>query len=49
MTCRSSLDFRHASKSSSGKSVSATTKEIEEHYDRGNDFFASFLGPMMAS
>ena len=33
--------------SSSHKDVKATTKEIAEHYDRGNDFFASFLGPMM--
>lgn len=35
------------SKSSSFKDIKATTKEIAEHYDRGNDFFASFLGPMM--
>jgi len=33
--------------SSSIKTISATTKEIEEHYDRGNDFFAAFLGPKM--
>jgi len=33
--------------SSSIKSIAATTKEIEEHYDRGNDFFAAFLGPKM--
>jgi len=35
------------SKSSSYKDVGSTTKEIEEHYDRGNDFFAAFLGPRM--
>jgi len=33
--------------SSSHKSVKATTKEIAEHYDRGNDFFAGFMGPSM--
>ena len=33
--------------SSSVKTIDATTKEIEEHYDRGNDFFAAFLGPAM--
>jgi len=33
--------------SSSFKTISATTKEIEEHYDRGNDFFSAFLGPAM--
>jgi len=32
---------------SSFKDVASTTKEIEEHYDRGNDWFASFLGPKM--
>jgi len=32
------------SKSSSYKSVQATTKEIAEHYDRGNGFFNAFLG-----
>lgn len=29
------------------KNLVATKKEIAEHYDRGNDFFASFLGPRM--
>ena len=33
--------------SSSFKTIKATTKEIAEHYDRGNDFFAAFLGPSM--
>eukprot|EP00316_Scyphosphaera_apsteinii_P015578 CAMPEP_0119298766 /NCGR_PEP_ID=MMETSP1333-20130426/920_1 /TAXON_ID=418940 /ORGANISM="Scyphosphaera apsteinii, Strain RCC1455" /LENGTH=394 /DNA_ID=CAMNT_0007299959 /DNA_START=110 /DNA_END=1291 /DNA_ORIENTATION=- len=33
--------------SSSFKNVKATTKEIADHYDRGDDFFAAFLGPMM--
>eukprot|EP01062_Namystynia_karyoxenos_P058651 TRINITY_DN50165_c0_g1_i1.p1 TRINITY_DN50165_c0_g1~~TRINITY_DN50165_c0_g1_i1.p1 ORF type:complete len:505 (+),score=219.02 TRINITY_DN50165_c0_g1_i1:102-1517(+) len=33
--------------SSSFKNVKATKKEIAEHYDRGNDFFAAFLGPSM--
>lgn len=33
--------------SSSFKSISATTHEIADHYDRGNDFFNAFLGPMM--
>ena len=37
------------STSSSFKTITATTKEIEEHYDRGNDFFAAFLGPAMVS
>ena len=32
------------STSSSHKNVKATKKEIAEHYDRGNDFFAAFLG-----
>lgn len=41
------IDQLFPSKSSSYKSVSATTKEIAEHYDRGNDFFKAFLGPMM--
>jgi len=35
------------STSSSIKTIDATTKEIEEHYDRGNDFFNAFLGPRM--
>lgn len=33
--------------SSSGKTVDETTKEISEHYDKGNDIFASFLGKSM--
>jgi sphingolipid C9-methyltransferase len=33
--------------SSSFKDKAATKKEIAEHYDRGNDFFAAFLGPSM--
>merc|ERR1719181_752314 len=33
--------------SSSFKSISATAHEIADHYDRGNDFFNAFLGPMM--
>mmetsp|Transcript_138248 Transcript_138248/g.385652 ORF Transcript_138248/g.385652 Transcript_138248/m.385652 type:complete len:469 (-) Transcript_138248:170-1576(-) len=32
---------------SSMKHLAATKKEIAEHYDRGNDWFASFLGPRM--
>lgn len=32
---------------SSMKSLSATKKEIAEHYDRGNDWFEAFLGPRM--
>jgi cyclopropane fatty-acyl-phospholipid synthase-like methyltransferase len=32
---------------SSTKNMAATKKEIAEHYDRGNDFFASFLGDRM--
>eukprot|EP00413_Alexandrium_margalefii_P049074 CAMPEP_0204609142 /NCGR_PEP_ID=MMETSP0661-20131031/60734_1 /ASSEMBLY_ACC=CAM_ASM_000606 /TAXON_ID=109239 /ORGANISM="Alexandrium margalefi, Strain AMGDE01CS-322" /LENGTH=458 /DNA_ID=CAMNT_0051620769 /DNA_START=72 /DNA_END=1448 /DNA_ORIENTATION=+ len=32
---------------SSMKHLSATKKEIAEHYDRGNDWFESFLGPRM--
>mmetsp|Transcript_59101 Transcript_59101/g.109204 ORF Transcript_59101/g.109204 Transcript_59101/m.109204 type:complete len:467 (+) Transcript_59101:123-1523(+) len=35
------------SENSSLKDLDATRKEIEEHYDRGNDWFASFLGPKM--
>jgi len=41
------IDQLFPSSSSSYKSVGATTKEIEEHYDRGNDFFNAFLGPSM--
>merc|ERR550532_2787917 len=32
---------------SSQKHLQATKKEIAEHYDRGNDWFESFLGPRM--
>jgi len=32
---------------SSLKHLAATKKEIAEHYDRGNDWFESFLGPRM--
>lgn len=32
---------------SSMKHLKATKKEIAEHYDRGNDWFESFLGPRM--
>lgn len=32
---------------SSLKDVKSTTKEIAEHYDRGNDFFNAFMGPSM--
>jgi cyclopropane fatty-acyl-phospholipid synthase-like methyltransferase len=32
---------------STGKDLKATKKEIAEHYDRGNDWFGSFLGPRM--
>eukprot|EP00927_Polykrikos_kofoidii_P066533 TRINITY_DN6210_c0_g3_i2.p1 TRINITY_DN6210_c0_g3~~TRINITY_DN6210_c0_g3_i2.p1 ORF type:complete len:465 (-),score=82.75 TRINITY_DN6210_c0_g3_i2:159-1553(-) len=32
---------------SSTKDMVATKKEIAEHYDRGNDFFAAFLGKRM--
>lgn len=32
---------------SSMKDIKATKKEIAEHYDRGNDWFESFLGPRM--
>jgi cyclopropane fatty-acyl-phospholipid synthase-like methyltransferase len=35
------------SENSSMKHLQATKKEIAEHYDRGNDFFAAFLGPRM--
>mmetsp|Transcript_59102 Transcript_59102/g.109208 ORF Transcript_59102/g.109208 Transcript_59102/m.109208 type:complete len:466 (-) Transcript_59102:86-1483(-) len=35
------------SENSSLKDLDSTRKEIEEHYDRGNDWFASFLGPKM--
>jgi len=35
------------SENSSMKDLKATKKEIAEHYDRGNDFFESFMGPRM--
>ncbi|KAJ9440840.1 Sphingolipid C9-methyltransferase 2 [Diplonema papillatum] len=35
------------SKSSSFKGKAETKKEIADHYDRGNDFFAAFLGKSM--
>lgn len=33
--------------SSSGKSIDKTTKEIQEHYDKGNDVFSCILGKAM--
>lgn len=33
--------------SSSGKSIEETTKEIDEHYNKGNDVFSCFLGKAM--
>ena len=33
--------------SSSGKSIKETTKEIDEHYNKGNSVFAAMLGPSM--
>lgn len=33
--------------SSSGKSLRATAKEIDEHYNKGNQVFAAMLGPSM--
>uniref|UniRef100_A0A7S0AVD5 sphingolipid C(9)-methyltransferase n=1 Tax=Pyrodinium bahamense TaxID=73915 RepID=A0A7S0AVD5_9DINO len=41
------LQFFPNSENSSMKHMQATKKEIAEHYDRGNDWFASFLGPRM--
>jgi len=35
------------SENSTMKDLKATKKEIAEHYDRGNDWFESFLGPRM--
>eukprot|EP00403_Amphidinium_massartii_P032745 CAMPEP_0178433562 /NCGR_PEP_ID=MMETSP0689_2-20121128/32969_1 /TAXON_ID=160604 /ORGANISM="Amphidinium massartii, Strain CS-259" /LENGTH=465 /DNA_ID=CAMNT_0020055593 /DNA_START=144 /DNA_END=1541 /DNA_ORIENTATION=+ len=35
------------SENSSLKDLKSTKKEIKEHYDRGNDWFFSFLGPRM--
>lgn len=37
----------HGSGNSSMKDVASTTKEIQEHYDRGNAFFNAFMGPSM--
>ena len=37
----------HGSGNSSRKDVESTTKEIKEHYDRGNAFFNAFMGPSM--
>ena len=33
--------------SSSGKSIQETTKEIDEHYNKGNDVFSCMLGKPM--
>ena len=33
--------------SSSGKSIEETTKEIDEHYNKGNDVFSCMLGKPM--
>jgi hypothetical protein len=33
--------------SSSGKSIEETTKEIDEHYNKGNDVFSCILGKAM--
>jgi len=41
------LDQLFPFSSSSFKSIKATAHEIADHYDRGNDFFNAFLGPMM--
>jgi cyclopropane fatty-acyl-phospholipid synthase-like methyltransferase len=37
----------HGQGNSSQKDIESTTKEIAEHYDRGNAFFNAFLGPSM--
>merc|ERR1711871_913652 len=37
----------HGSGNSSQKDVDSTTKEISEHYDRGNNFFHAFMGDSM--
>lgn len=37
----------HGSGNSSQKDVDSTTKEIAEHYDRGNNFFHAFMGDSM--
>tara|TARA_B100000795_G_scaffold114316_1_gene84797 strand:- start:290 stop:1129 length:840 start_codon:yes stop_codon:yes gene_type:complete len=41
------IDQLFPSKSTSYKSVKAVSKEIAEHYDRGNGFFNAFLGETM--
>lgn len=43
MTCGSGLGYG----SSSGKSIEETTKEIDEHYNKGNDVFSCILGKSM--
>lgn len=43
MTCGSGLGYG----SSSGKSIEETTKEIDEHYNKGNDVFSCMLGKAM--
>jgi hypothetical protein len=40
-------DMISGSSNSSLKDKATTKKEIEEHYNRGNDFFNAFLGPRM--
>jgi cyclopropane fatty-acyl-phospholipid synthase-like methyltransferase len=40
-------DMLSGSSNSTSKDKETTKKEIEEHYNRGNDFFAAFLGPRM--
>lgn len=37
----------HGHGNSSNKDIESTTKEIQEHYDRGNAFFNAFMGPSM--
>lgn len=41
------LQGGHGHGNSSVKDISSTTKEISEHYDRGNSFFHAFLGDAM--
>jgi cyclopropane fatty-acyl-phospholipid synthase-like methyltransferase len=43
MTCGSGLGYG----SSSGKTIAETTKEIDEHYNKGNDVFSCMLGKAM--
>jgi len=43
VTCGSGLGHG----SSSGKSIEETTKEIDEHYNKGNDVFSCILGKAM--